>query len=81
VAGGPGNVRVLVNGEKVGKIEKGDDASVRRAANRRGVYARFEFTFPAAALKRGENTVSLQMTGRAANNNGLMYDTVVVETD
>ena len=30
VAGGPGNVTVLVNDTEVGKIAKGDDASVRR---------------------------------------------------
>jgi rhamnogalacturonan endolyase len=102
VAGGPGNVSVLVNGQEVGKVSHGDDASVRRAANRSGVYARFEFTFPAATLKPGPNTVSLQMppsrraaanngpaganipTGQnpgSASNNGIMYDTVVLETD
>lgn len=66
LAGGPGNVTVLVNDQEVGKIAKGDDASVRRAANRSGVYARFEFTFPASTLKAGENTVSLQMPRRSA---------------
>ncbi len=104
VAGGPGNVTVLVNGTEIGKFSKSDDASVRRAANRSGVYQRYEFTFPASALKAGENLVSLQMPsrggGRAApqpaagenltaegqrpgtmTNNGLMYDTVVLETD
>lgn len=81
VAGGPGNVTVLVNGTAVGKVVHGDDASVRRAANRSGVYARFEFTFPAATLKPGPNTVSLRMNGSAGGNNGLMYDTVVLETD
>jgi hypothetical protein len=101
VAGGPGNVTVLVNGQEVGRVSHGDDASVRRAANRSGVYARFEFTFPASLLKPGENTVSLQMASRrAANNsgpadanlptgqmpgstanNGIMYDTIVLEAD
>jgi rhamnogalacturonan endolyase len=104
IAGGPGNVTVLVNDHEVGKIAKRDDASVRRAANRSGVYARFEFTFPASLLVAGENTVSLQMARRpnlappptnsadaekeptgqepgSTANNGLMYDTVVLETD
>jgi hypothetical protein len=104
IAGGPGNVNVLVNGEKVGAIAKGDDASVRRAANRSGVYARFEFTFPTTLLRTGSNVVSLAMPprggrggrgsaaaeGQAAptgqqsgspDSNGLMYDTVVLETD
>ena len=74
---------------------------MRRAANRSGVYARFEFTFPASLLKPGENTVSLQMASRrVANNsgpadanlptgqmpgstanNGIMYDTIVLEAD
>lgn len=95
IAGGPGNVTVLVNGQEVGKIAKGDDASVRRAANRSGVYARFEFTFPASTLKEGVNVVSLQMPTRGGrgeggptgqqpgsmSNNGLMYDTIVLQTD
>jgi rhamnogalacturonan endolyase len=101
VAGGPGNVTVLVNGTEVGRIAKGDDASVRRAANRSGVYARYEFTFPASTLKPGENTVALQMPARGGRrggaapqegeptgqqpgsnaNNGIMYDTVVLQTD
>ncbi|MSU24308.1 MAG: hypothetical protein EXS32_10855 [Opitutus sp.] len=101
VAGGPGNVTVLVNGQEVGKVTHGDDASVRRAANRSGAYARFEFTFPAALLQPGTNTVSLQLPARggrrgggapgentptgqqtgSAANNGIMYDTIVLETD
>ena len=68
---------------------------MRRAANRSGVYSRYEFTFPASMLKAGPNKVSLQMpvrerdaqtgpdlqrTGSTANN-GIMYDTIVLETD
>ena len=81
VAGGPGDVAVLVNGREVGKVVHGDDASVRRAANRSGVYARFEFTFPAATLQAGENTVSLRTNRPTGNNNGIMYDTIVLESD
>ncbi len=96
IAGGPGNVSVRVNGDEVGQIAKPDDASVRRAANRSGVYARYEFTFPAEQLKAGANTVTLQIVSRnrgtgeaeptgqqpgSMNNNGIMYDTVVLETD
>jgi rhamnogalacturonan endolyase len=81
VAGGPGNVTVLVNGQEVGHIVHGDDASVRRAANRSGVYARFEFTFPASVLHSGANTVSLRMNGSPGRFNGIMYDTVVLESD
>lgn len=81
VAGGPGEVAVLVNGEEVGRVVHGDDASVRRAANRSGAYARFEFTFPAALLKAGANTVSLHTVRASGNNNGIMYDTIVLETD
>jgi len=72
---------VLVNGREVGKVVHGDDASVRRAANRSGVYARFEFTFPAATLQAGENTVSLRTNRPTGNNNGIMYDTIVLESD
>ncbi len=81
VAGGPGKVEVLVNGRAVGEISHRDDASVRRAANRSGVYARFEFTFPTALLKSGANSVALRMSSPPANNNGIMYDTIVLETD
>ncbi|MEO6995521.1 MAG: polysaccharide lyase family protein, partial [Lacunisphaera sp.] len=81
IAGGPGKIAVLVNGEEVGRISHRDDASVRRAANRSGVYARFEFTFPASRLKAGENTVALRMLVPEGNNNGIMYDTVVLESD
>ncbi len=81
VAGGPGDVTVLVNGTDVGHVVHGDDASVRRAANRSGVYARFEFTFPATTLKPGANTLSLRTNRASGKNNGIMYDTVVLETD
>ncbi len=81
IAGGPGKIAVLVNGEEVGRISHRDDASVRRAANRSGVYARFEFTFPASRLKAGANTVALHMLAPEGNNNGIMYDTVVLESD
>jgi rhamnogalacturonan endolyase len=97
IAGGTGNVAVAVNGTEVGRISKPDDASVRRAANRSGVYARYEFTFPGATLQAGENVVTLQMSGRGGAapaagtptgqqpgsmaNNGIMYDTVVLEAN
>jgi rhamnogalacturonan endolyase len=81
VAGGPGKVAVLLNGGEVGRISHRDDASVRRAANRSGVYARFEFTFPASRLKAGANTVELRMLAPEGKNNGIMYDTVVLESD
>jgi rhamnogalacturonan endolyase len=81
VAGGPGDVAVLVNGHQVGRVFHNDDASVRRAANRSGVYARFEFTFPASQLQPGENTVSLRTMRGSGRFNGIMYDTIVLETD
>jgi rhamnogalacturonan endolyase len=76
IAGGGGNVAVAMNGTNVGSLNYGDDGSVRRATNRSGRYARNEFTFPASALKQGENTLTL--TDRGA---GLMYDTIVLEAD
>jgi rhamnogalacturonan endolyase len=81
VAGGAGDVAVLVNGRQVGRVFHNDDASVRRAANRSGVYERFEFNFPAAALTPGENTVSLRTLRGSGNFNGIMYDTIVLEAD
>jgi rhamnogalacturonan endolyase len=81
VAGGPGDVAVLVNGQQVGRVFHNDDASVRRAANRSGVYERFEITFPTSELNPGENTVSLKTLRPSGRFNGIMYDTIVLETD
>jgi hypothetical protein len=69
-------VTAAVNGTEVGALQYGDDASVRRAANRSGRYGRNEFVFPASVLKAGENELTLK-----ANGAGLMYDTIVMETD
>jgi Polysaccharide lyase family 4, domain III/Polysaccharide lyase family 4, domain II len=76
IAGGGGSVTASVNGTEVGNLSYGDDASVRRATNRSGAYKRNEFTFPASALKPGENILTLR-----ANGAGLMYDTIVLESD
>ena len=76
VAGGGANVTALINDEAVGSLTYGDDASVRRATNRSGRYARNEYTFPSHLLKVGENTLTLK-----ANGAGIMYDTIVVESD
>jgi rhamnogalacturonan endolyase len=76
IAGGGGRVAVSMNDTNIGNLSYGDDASVRRAANRSGRYARNEFTFPASALKQGENTLILHNNG-----GGLMYDTIVLEAD
>ncbi|HWA10140.1 MAG TPA: polysaccharide lyase family protein, partial [Opitutaceae bacterium] len=81
VAGGPGDVEVLVNGQDIGRVTHGDDASVRRAANRSGVYSRYEFTFPASVLHAGANTVALRTNRPSGRFNGIMYDTIVLETD
>jgi len=54
---------------------QGDDQTIRRQANRAGVYVRpAPFTFPASTLKQGANTLTLQ-------GSGIMYDTVVLEAD
>jgi hypothetical protein len=76
IAGGGGSVTAAMNGTDVGSLSYGDDASVRRATNRSGVYKRNEYTFPSSVLKQGENTLTLR-----ANGAGLMYDTIVLESD
>jgi rhamnogalacturonan endolyase len=78
IAGGSGDITALVNGKEVGHLNYRDDASVRRAANRSGRYARNEYTFPAALLKAGPNRLSLHAN---SNGGGLMYDTIVMEAD
>jgi hypothetical protein len=78
IAGGGGTAAVAVNGTAVGSVGKGDDQTLRRQANRAGVYGRpAPVTFPASTLKQGENTLTLQASG----GSGLMYDTVVLEAD
>jgi hypothetical protein len=76
IAGGGGNVTAAINGTNVGRLSYADDASVRRSTNRSGRYARNEYTFPASVLKQGENILTLR-----ANSGGLMYDTIVLESD
>ena len=76
ITGGGGRVTASINGTGVGRFSYGDDASVRRSTNRSGRYARNEYTFPASILKPGENTLTLR-----ANGSGLMYDTIVLESD
>jgi hypothetical protein len=76
IAGGGGSVTAAMNGTDVGSLSYGDDASVRRATNRSGVYKRNEYTFPTSVLKQGENILTLRCNGA-----GLMYDTIVLESD
>jgi rhamnogalacturonan endolyase len=76
IAGGSGSVAASINGTNVGNLSYRDDASVRRSTNRSGRYARNEYTFPATLLQQGENTLTLR-----ANGGGLMYDTIVLESD
>jgi rhamnogalacturonan endolyase len=76
VAGGGGSVTASINGTDVGRLSYSDDGSVRRSTNRSGRYGRNEYTFPASILKPGENTLILR-----ANASGLMYDTIVLESD
>ncbi len=83
VAGGAGNVALSLNGQPIGNVNHGDDGSVRRSANRSGAYARFEITFPANLLKKGENTLTLLDSTPLGGSlpNGIMYDTLVMEAD
>jgi hypothetical protein len=76
IAGGGGSVTAAINGTDVGRLSCSDDGSVRRSTNRSGRYGRNEYTFPASILKPGENTLTLRASG-----GGLMYDTVVLESD
>ncbi|HTB63915.1 MAG TPA: polysaccharide lyase family protein [Opitutales bacterium] len=90
MAGGQGNVALALNGESIGSLSHPDDGSLRRSANRSGVYNRSEITFPASLLKKGDNTLTLRATtsdssvgtdGGPGLPNGLMYDTLVMEAD
>jgi hypothetical protein len=74
IAGGGGRLTATLNGKEVGAIQKGNDSSISRATVRSGVYAAYEFSFPASTLKQGENTLTI-------NSSGLMFDTMVMEAD
>jgi rhamnogalacturonan endolyase len=74
-AGGGGSVAPAVNGKPLGSLSKPDDQTLRRQANRAGVYVRPPpIVFPATNLKVGANTLTLA-------GSGIMYDTVVLEAD
>ena len=74
-AGGGGSVALAVNGKAIGNLTKPDDQTLRRQANRAGVYMRPPpVVFPASDLQAGANTLTLQ-------GSGIMYDTVVLEAD
>jgi hypothetical protein len=79
IAGGGANVTAAINGSNVGSISYPRDASVDRSANRSGSYHRNEYTFPASLLKQGDNTFTLHCT--SVGGGGLMYDTIVLESD
>ena len=77
VAGGGGNnCAVALNGTSIGNITKGDDGSVRRQTNPQpaSTLAMPSLLSPASNLKQGANSLTLQ-------GKGMMYDTVVLESD
>jgi rhamnogalacturonan endolyase len=76
VAGGSGNCTITLNGQQIGRIQKGNDSSIARDTLRSGLYQKNDFTFDASLLKPGANTIRFAATG-----GGLMYDCVVLEAD
>jgi hypothetical protein len=80
IAGGSGNISAILNGQDIGAMNYGDDASVRRAANRSGRYGRNEYVFPAKLIRAGANSLALRSNSAGASG-GLMYDTIVLEAD
>ncbi len=84
VAGGGGgpSVQAEVNGQPVGQpLAPGNDSSTYRSANRSGKYDLRTITFPGTLLKQGKNTVRLNMTKTGGRWRGLMYDTIMLQTD
>jgi rhamnogalacturonan endolyase len=79
--GGGAKVTISVNGNKLLSIAPDNDASTYRAANRSARYLLEETSFPASYLLQGANTVDFNMTSAGGRWNGLMYDTVILETD
>jgi rhamnogalacturonan endolyase len=79
--GGACTVKILVNGQEVKTLAPNNDASTYRSALRSARYLLEEITFPANRLKRGANTVQFNLTNAGGRNNGLMYDTVILEVE
>jgi rhamnogalacturonan endolyase len=79
--GGGAKVTISVNGREVLSIAPDNDASTYRAANRSGRYLLQEVTFPASDLVKGNNTIDFNMTSAGGRWHGLMYDTVILESD
>jgi rhamnogalacturonan endolyase len=79
--GGACTVKILVNGQEVKSLSPQNDASTYRSALRSARYELHEITFPANLLKRGANTVRFNMTAAGGRNNGIMYDTVILEVE
>ena len=77
IAGGGGNVTILVNGQQVGTIQKVNESSVARATMRSGVYQWFGGDFDAKVLLTGENTIRLT----AGRGSTVMWDTILLESD
>jgi rhamnogalacturonan endolyase len=79
--GGGAKVSISVNGHNVLNIAPDNDMSTYRSANKSGRYLLQEATFPASYLLQGDNTLDFNMTAAGGRWNGLMYDTVILETD
>ncbi|KAJ3938512.1 uncharacterized protein N0V96_011239 [Colletotrichum fioriniae] len=80
---------VLANGQQVGNLTSGavgvdstsgllNDPSVYRSATAAGEWRLFEFPFPGALLKQGENEVTFQLT-RNTTWRGFIWDSIVLE--
>lgn len=72
-------VAVAVNGVSRGTWKPGvNDAAIYRSAVQGGRHWLMNTTFPASALRKGTNTVTLTMSGNGKNG-GFMYDCVKLE--
>lgn len=72
-------VAVKVNGTSRGTWKTGyNDAAIYRSAIQSGRHALMQTTFPAYALKKGQNTIQLTMSGNGKNG-GFMYDCIKLE--
>lgn len=72
-------VSVKVNGTQRGTWKTGfNDAAIYRSAIQSGRHALMTCSFPASALRKGNNTVTLTMSGNGKNG-GFMYDCIKLE--
>ena len=70
--------KVLVNGRNIGEIKTVNDAGIYRSAMQSGQPGLFTFDIEAGNLKKGQNTITLNVW-TIKHVGGIMYDCIMLE--